>query len=188
MAAMCGSTLRAARIKLPRMRKAFAEFPTKSDEIVIDTETTGLDASNGVLDRGLWLIDPRGRTFLPAHAADAHALARGRVACVPGLRSAAPGRGLMLRSLSLSERKRDLVRLCRQSHTHFLKHSSFPDGGPCSTIATNSDLRVSFPSAGRRATRAARADGAPAGAREVALRSRAAEDNRAAPGHSARAA
>jgi DNA polymerase III epsilon subunit-like protein len=50
MAAMCGSTLRAARIKLPRMRKAFAEFPTKSDEIVIDTETTGLDASNGVLD------------------------------------------------------------------------------------------------------------------------------------------
>jgi ATP-dependent DNA ligase len=39
--------------------------------------------------------------------------------------------GVDVRILSLSERKRDLARLCRQSHTSFLKHvETFPDGGP----------------------------------------------------------
>jgi bifunctional non-homologous end joining protein LigD len=35
----------------------------------------------------------------------------------------------VVRSLPLSERKRDLSRLCRQSHTTFLKQiETFPDG------------------------------------------------------------
>jgi hypothetical protein len=93
MAAMCGSTLRAAQIKLPRMRKAFAEFPTKSDEIVIDTETTGLDASNGVLDRELWLIDPRG-SHTSTGSCTRCARAGQRKGCLCSWpRSAAPGRG-----------------------------------------------------------------------------------------------
>ena len=37
--------------------------------------------------------------------------------------------GVDLRSLSLTERKRDLTRLCRQSRTPFLKQvETFPDG------------------------------------------------------------
>jgi len=71
--------------------------------------------------------------------------------------------GVDVRILSLSERKRDLA-VCAPV-AHFLpqaRRDVSRRGGP-STIATNSGLRVSFPSAGRRATRAARADGAPSG-------------------------
>ena len=66
--------------------------------------------------------------------------------------------GVDLRSLPLTERKYDLNRLCRQSRTPFLKQvETFPTAWLCSTIATSSGLRVSFPSDVRRVIPAARA-------------------------------
>jgi bifunctional non-homologous end joining protein LigD len=66
--------------------------------------------------------------------------------------------GVDLRSLSLSERKRELARLCRQSHMPFLKQvESFPDGEALFDHCNLFGLRASFPSGGRRVTQAGRA-------------------------------
>jgi ATP-dependent DNA ligase len=99
--------------KLPSMRKAFVELPTNS----------------AILDGELCLIDPRGRAHF--------------YWLMHQMRTRWPEEGLLLflafdllhqdgvdlRSLSLTERKRDLDRLCRQAHAPFLKQvETFPDG------------------------------------------------------------
>ena len=51
--------------------------------------------------------------------------------------------GVDLRSLPLSERKRDLTRLCRQSRTPFFKQvETFPTARCCLSIATVSASRA----------------------------------------------
>ena len=64
--------------------------------------------------------------------------------------------GVDLRSLSLSERKRDLTRLCRQSRTPFLKQVETLLVRSCLTTAT-SLLKASYPSAMHPAIRTDRA-------------------------------
>jgi bifunctional non-homologous end joining protein LigD len=66
--------------------------------------------------------------------------------------------GVDLRGLPLSERKRDLDRLCRKSRVPFLKQvETFPDGPVLFEHAASLVLRVWSASAWRRATRAGRA-------------------------------
>ena len=99
--------------KLPGMRKSFAELPTNS----------------AILDGELCLIDPRGGAHF--------------YRLMTQMRTRWPEEGLLvflafdllhqdgvdLRSLPLSERKRDLDRLCRHLQTSFLKQvETFPDG------------------------------------------------------------
>ena len=50
--------------------------------------------------------------------------------------------GVNLQKLALSERKRDLHRLCAKSRLRFLREAqTFPNGSFCSSTATNSGLR-----------------------------------------------
>ena len=100
------------------MRKVFAQLPTNS----------------AILDGELCLIDPKGGVHFNK--------------LMHRMRTRWPEEGLLvfqafdflhqngvgLRSLSLTERKRDLNRLCRQSRTPFPKQvETFPDGWLCST-------------------------------------------------------
>ena len=66
--------------------------------------------------------------------------------------------GVDLRALPLSDRKRDLHRLCRKSPVPFMREvQTFPNGTLSSSTATSSGSRASCPSAWRRAIRADRA-------------------------------
>ncbi len=66
--------------------------------------------------------------------------------------------GVDLRGLPLSERKRDLDRLCRRSKVPRMRRvETFPDGESCLTTATSSGSRASFPSAWSHAIRVDRA-------------------------------
>ena len=113
--------------RLPRMREAFGKLPTKS----------------AILDGELVLIDPRG-------AAHFYRL-------MSQMRTSSPDEsqlmflvfdllhqdGVDLRGLPLSERKRDLRRLCIKSRVPFMREvQTFPNG-PCYSItATSSVLRA----------------------------------------------
>ena len=99
--------------KLPRLRKAFADLPTNS----------------AILDGELCLLDPRGG----AHFYQLMAQMRTRWPDESQLVFLAfdllHQDDVDLRSLSLTQRKRDLTRLCRHARTPFLKQvETFPDG------------------------------------------------------------
>ena len=99
--------------KLPGMREAFVESPTNS----------------AILDGELCLIEPRGgASFYPLMHQMRTRRPEEELLVFPGLRFAPPG-WWALRSQSPTERKRDLARLGRQSHTPFLTQvETFPDG------------------------------------------------------------
>ena len=98
--------------RLPDMRKAFAEMPTRA----------------AILDGELCLIDPRGAHFyrLMAQMRTSSPDERQLIFLAFDLLHQD---GIDLRGLPLSERKLDLDRLCRQSKVPYLTRvETFPDG------------------------------------------------------------
>ena len=99
--------------KLPRMRKTFAELPTNS----------------AILDGELCLIDPAGGANFYRLMTQMRTRWPEEELLVFLAFDLLHQDGVDLRSLSLTERKRDLTRLYRGSHVPFLKQvETFPDG------------------------------------------------------------
>jgi bifunctional non-homologous end joining protein LigD len=99
--------------RLPRMAEAFAKVPT----------------TTAILDGELCLISPGGDANFYALMHQMRTRWPDESQLVFLAFDLLHQDGVDLRSLSLTERKRDLTRLCRQSRTPFLKQvETFPDG------------------------------------------------------------
>jgi bifunctional non-homologous end joining protein LigD len=99
--------------RLPRMREAFAKLPTQS----------------AILDGELVLIDPRGFAHFYKLMREMRTNHPGEAQLVFLVFDLLWQDGVDLRGLPLSERKRDLSRLCRKSKVPFLEDvQTFPDG------------------------------------------------------------
>jgi bifunctional non-homologous end joining protein LigD len=123
------------------MRAAFYELPTQT----------------AILDGELCLIDQRGAAHFYRLMAQMRTKAPDESHLMFFAFDLLHQDGVDLRQLPLSERKRDLDRLCRKTRNRFLKQvETFPDARSYSITATNSGSKASCRNVVARAMSAAR--------------------------------